>query len=98
MRRLHPIVAGTLQAAGIVLYILLLTSFVFNDRFEPSTPLQPLLLFCFSVLYCAVVTCGYPLFLLLHRKIKDAFVTIISMLVTLGVLLVAFLFVPLAVL
>ncbi len=98
--RLSPPLAGLVQAAGLVLYVLLFSWFstVVGPRvLAPFMGPQLLgmalflLAFCTSALICSTLVFGYPLMLVLHKQWKtglQVFLWTVGWVVLLGLLLV----------
>ncbi|MFA6039038.1 MAG: hypothetical protein WCV62_06575 [Candidatus Peribacteraceae bacterium] len=93
--RFHPVVAGILQALGILLYIVLFAfvgvPLIDNVEHTPvmsmMAPVFFLFTFSFSALLCAAITGTFPAVLLFQKRYRDAAIVIISMIIMMALLL-----------
>ncbi len=87
-----PVMSGFLQAVGIIVYVLLL-NWLFNSGLLNAIvdPILPLLLLCFSALLCGSLALIYPVVLLFAKKPREAVTVIASMIVTMAIIIGAWL-------
>jgi hypothetical protein len=96
-KHMNPIIAGLLQAAGILLYIFVFACTAAMGQHVANFPLVfsiifPLLIFSFSVLLCSAITLAYPVSLYLStKKWKDSFLVILWMILWMALFVIALL-------
>lgn len=87
-KSISPYLAGFLQALGVQLYILLgvfVAIAVLPRKDPPFMPVLMLLIFSFSVLTCGCLTLGYPILLVLDKRIHEAMSVILAMVITMAI-------------
>ena len=100
MKKIKPEIMGLLQSLGVLLYCVLLSGFF--RLMEGVMPRQPgiltwvlmLFLLVFSAAITGLLVFGYPVYLALNKKVKEALKVLgYTFLYCLGIILIVVLFV-----